>query len=79
MSPMSKKDADAYDRLLDAAARLADIIVSGGVAVEEDVLEELTVFLAEHSLVVSRILRDVRSVGPRATPHAAGAGGRRAQ
>ena len=79
MSPMSKKDADAYDRLLDAAARLADIIVSGGVAVEEDVLEELTVFLAEHSLVVSRILRDVRSVGPRTTPHAAGAGGRRAQ
>ena len=77
MSPISKKDADAYDRLLDAAARLADMIVSGGVAVEEDVLEELTVFLAEHGRVVSRILRNVRSTGARTRPHAAGAVGKR--
>lgn len=78
MSPMSKKDADAYDRLLDAAGRLADIITAGGVAIEEGVLEELTVFLAEHSLLVSRILRDVRYAGLKAAQHEAGIPGERA-
>lgn len=64
MSPMLKSDADAYDRLLDAAAQLADIIASGGIDIEEDALEELTIFLAEHGRVVSRILRNVRPGSP---------------
>ena len=50
MPAMSKKDADAYDRLLDAAARLADIVTSGGLEMDEDLLEELTIFLAEHGM-----------------------------
>jgi dsDNA-binding SOS-regulon protein len=62
MSLMSKQDADAYDRLLDAAARLADIIASGDVDIDEDTLEELSIFLAEHGMVVSRILRNLRLV-----------------
>jgi dsDNA-binding SOS-regulon protein len=64
MPTMSKKDADAYDRLLDAAARLADIIASGGLEMDEDLLEELTIFLAEHGMVVSRILKNLRLVWP---------------
>ena len=64
MPAMSKKDADAYDRLLDAAARLADIVTSGGLEMDEDLLEELTIFLAEHGMVVSRILKNLRLVGP---------------
>ena len=64
MSLMSKQDADAYDRLLDAAARLADIIASGDVDIDEDTLEELSIFLAEHGMVVSRILRNLRVVRP---------------
>ena len=36
MAVMSKQDADAYDRLLDAAARLAELIASGGVDIDED-------------------------------------------
>jgi uncharacterized protein len=64
MSLMSKQDADAYDRLLDAAARLADIIASGDVDIDEDTLEELSIFLAEHGMVVSRILRNLRLVRP---------------
>jgi hypothetical protein len=59
---MSKQDADAYDRLLDAAARLADIIASGDVDIDEDTLEELSIFLAEHGMVVRRILRNLRVV-----------------
>jgi dsDNA-binding SOS-regulon protein len=64
MPSMTKKDADAYDRLLDAAARLADLIESAGIEIDEDVLEELTIFIAEHGLVVSRILRDLRRTWP---------------
>jgi hypothetical protein len=64
MPAMSKKDADAYDRLLDAAARLADIVTSGGLEMDEDLLEELTIFLAEHGMVVSRILKNLRLVWP---------------
>jgi hypothetical protein len=61
---MSKQDADAYDRLLDAAAHLADLIVSGGVVIDEDSLEELSIFIAEHGMVVSRILRNLRVTWP---------------
>jgi dsDNA-binding SOS-regulon protein len=64
MPAMSKKDADAYDRLLDAAARLADIVTSEGLEMDEDLLEELTIFLAEHGMVVSRILKNLRLVWP---------------
>ena len=64
MSLMSKQDADAYDRLLDAAARLADIIASGDVDIDEDTLEELSIFLAEHGVLVSHILRNLRAVWP---------------
>ncbi len=64
MSPMLKKDADAYDRMLDAAASLAELILSGGVSIEEEALEELTIFLAEHGMVVSRMLRDLKVLWP---------------
>jgi dsDNA-binding SOS-regulon protein len=64
MAPMPKKDADAYDRLLDAAAQLADMIASAGIDIEEEALEALTIFLAEHGLVVNRILKNLRRVWP---------------
>lgn len=64
MSPMRKQDADAYDRLLDAAAGLADMIASAGIDIEEDPLEELTIFLAEHGMVIRHILKDLRRVWP---------------
>jgi len=64
MPPMSKQDADAYDRLLDAAARLADIIASGGIDIDEGALEELSIFIAAHGMRVSRILRNLRVTWP---------------
>ena len=60
MSAMLKKDADAYDRLLDAAANLADLIAAAGIAIGEDDLEELTIFLAEHGMLVTRMLRNLK-------------------
>lgn len=64
MAPMRKQDADAYDRLLDAAAELADMVAAAGIEIEEDALEELTIFLAEHGMVVRRILKNVHHVWP---------------
>jgi uncharacterized protein len=64
MTTMLKKDADAYDRMLDAAARLAAMIESGGIDIDEDALEELTIFLAAHGLVVSRILKNLKYCWP---------------
>jgi uncharacterized protein len=64
MTTMLKKDADAYDRMLDAAARLAAMIESGGIEIDEDDLEELTIFLAEHGPVVGRILRNLKFCWP---------------
>ena len=64
MAPIRKQDADAYDRLLDAAAELADMISAAGIEIEEDALEELTLFLAEHGLVVGRILENLHYVWP---------------
>lgn len=60
MTTMQKKDADAYDRLLDAAEQLAEMIEAGGIAIDEDALEELTIFLAEHGMVVGRILKNLK-------------------
>lgn len=57
MVGVSKKEADAYDRMLDAAGDLAHLIESGGFALDELLLEELTVFLSRNAPEVRRILR----------------------
>jgi dsDNA-binding SOS-regulon protein len=64
MTTMQKKDADAYDRMLDAAEQLAELIEAGGIDIDEDALEELTIFLAEHGLVVGRILKNLKYSWP---------------
>jgi hypothetical protein len=64
MPTMLKKDADAYDRMFDAAARLATLIESEAIDIDEADLEELTIFLAEHGMVVGRILRNLKYVWP---------------
>jgi dsDNA-binding SOS-regulon protein len=50
--------------MLDAAARLATLIESGGIEIDEADLEELTIFLAEHGMVVGRILRNLKYIWP---------------
>lgn len=64
MQPISKQQADAYDRILDAAAELAELIQMSGIALEEDVLEELTIFLAKHADEVKRLLKGLKPVAP---------------
>lgn len=60
MVDTTKKAADAYDRMLDAAFELAELIESGGIVIDELPLEELTIFLAKNGPVVRKILKGIK-------------------
>jgi dsDNA-binding SOS-regulon protein len=64
MAAISKKEADAWDRVLDAAAELADLIESGGIEIEEYDLEEVTIFLATHGHTVRSMLKHLKRTWP---------------
>lgn len=63
MPGISKKEADAYDRVLEAAGELADLIESAGIQIDEDSLEELTIFLAYNAAKIKEILKPVKGRG----------------
>jgi uncharacterized protein len=54
-----KKAADAYDRMLERAERLAEMLRADNVlpALPDTELEELTIYLARHAGDVERILK----------------------
>ena len=60
MSAISKNEADAYDRILDAAEELAALIASRGVRIDEYDLEEFTIFLARNAIVLRGILKGLK-------------------
>jgi hypothetical protein len=70
-----KKEADAYDKMLDAADRLAAFIKEQAPPLDLDpeVIDDLSVFLAKNGPEVARILKGVK--GPSGT--AGSAGGRK--
>lgn len=58
--PLTEKQrADAQDRLLDAAYDLADLIEGCGIELDEYVLEELAIYLAENAKRVRKIILNV--------------------
>lgn len=59
MQNISKKEADAYDRMIDAAANLADLIEMSRIEMDEYALEELTIFLANNAPEVKGILKNL--------------------
>ena len=61
---VSKKEADAWDRVLDAAADLAELIESSGIEIHEYDLEELTIFLATNGYVVRNMLKHLKRSWP---------------
>jgi dsDNA-binding SOS-regulon protein len=61
MSYIAKKEADAYDRMIDAAASLADLIESSEIEVDEYALEELTIFLAKNAQELRNIFRHLKT------------------
>jgi dsDNA-binding SOS-regulon protein len=64
MPAVSKKEADAWDRVLDAAADLTTLIESSGIDIDEIVLEELTIFLASHGHVVRNMFKHLKRAWP---------------
>lgn len=64
MAAISKQEADAWDRVLDAAAELADLIESSQIEIDEYDLEELTIFLATHGHAVRNMLMHLKRTWP---------------
>ena len=56
MVVISKMEADRYDKMLDAAVSLAELIEQSKIEIDEYALEELTIFLATNALTVKNIL-----------------------
>ncbi|MBR9979445.1 MAG: YebG family protein [Desulfatitalea sp.] len=61
MAAISKREADAYDRMIEAAAALADLLESNGITMDEYDLEELTIFLARNARSVEACLKPIKS------------------
>ena len=57
MTFASKKEADAYDKMLDMAEAFSDWLSASPLTMEEDQREALGMFLAEHKDAVQHILR----------------------
>ncbi|MEG5548557.1 YebG family protein [Enterobacter wuhouensis] len=79
MTFASKKEADAYDKLLDMAEAFTDWLLQSGMEMDEKQAEDLGLYLAEQKDTVQHILRtsklpDLRVAAPAedAEPEAAG-------
>jgi hypothetical protein len=57
-----KREADAYDKMLDAAENLADYIKDAGLEIDLDgkTIDAISVFLAKNGPEVSRILKGLK-------------------
>lgn len=63
MAAISKQEADAYDRTIEAAAELAELIAPSGIVIGEYDLEDLTIYLAQNSLKIQKILAPIKKLG----------------
>jgi uncharacterized protein len=61
-----KKDADAYDKMLDAAENLAAFIKQGDLSIDldDETIDTLSIFLAKNGPDVTRILKGIKPVKP---------------
>lgn len=57
MTFANKKEADAYDKMLDLADSLGEWLQQAPVTLEEEQREGLSFFLAEHKDVLAQLLR----------------------
>jgi len=59
MSHVTKKEADAYDRVIDAANCISHLLLKSGINIDEDDLEVLSIFIADNARAVMQILKKV--------------------
>jgi dsDNA-binding SOS-regulon protein len=53
----SKKEADAYDKMLDIAERLYDFLQASALGIDDDQLDALTFFMAQHHNQLGKLLK----------------------
>ena len=61
-----KKEAEAYDKMLDAAENLAGFIKNGkhGCNIDHDTIDKISVFLAKNGPDVVKMLKGIRPLAP---------------
>lgn len=52
-----KKAADQYDKMLDTAEQIAELVQKSGVGIDEKSLESLSIFLSKNTTALSAILK----------------------
>jgi len=57
MTFTSKKEADAYDKMLDSADQLAEFLSESSVTLDDQQLEELGLYLASNKEVVQGLFK----------------------
>ncbi|MEH6453936.1 MAG: YebG family protein [Psychromonas sp.] len=57
MTFTSKKEADAYDKMLDSADQLAAFLAASTVTLDDNQLEELGLYLASNKEVVTSLFK----------------------
>ncbi len=67
MTFATKKEADAYDKMLDVADNLFDFLETSEVELSEDQLETISLLLAENKTTLIQILKGIK---PKETPNA---------
>ena len=60
MTFTTKKEADAYDKMLDIADNLYELIESAELDIDESKIEDLSLFLAENKEKAANILRGLK-------------------
>lgn len=58
----NKKDADAYDKMLDAAEQLAEFIKGSDLepSLEASLVDKISIYLAENAPAVTKILKGIK-------------------
>jgi hypothetical protein len=61
-----KKEAEAYDQLLDASEEIAELIKQGDLQIKVDTktIDDIAIFLAQNAVAVTRILKAVKPLKP---------------
>lgn len=52
-----KKAADQYDKMLDTAEQIAELVQKSGIGIDEKSLENLSIFLSKNNTALSAILK----------------------
>ncbi|MEI6896510.1 MAG: YebG family protein [Psychromonas sp.] len=57
MTFTSKKEADAYDKMLDSADQLSDFLSASSITLDDQQLEELGLYLASNKEIVQGLFK----------------------